>query len=202
VTLSYFCSNYVFYLFFNWFFYYLTEIRHVPATLGGYFTGAQWMVGAVTAAAGGVFADRLAARVGPRLGYGITVIGGLLIAAPLLVAGTIASPPVISVVLLSLSFGAVQFVDGTYWAATMRIAGAQSQTATGMLNTGGNIAGGVGALLVPFIAGSFGWTTAVASGAIFLVAGATLWLGVRPDVTLQTRAAVPRGIPALITESA
>jgi ACS family glucarate transporter-like MFS transporter len=202
VTLSYFCTNYVFYLFFNWFFYYLTEIRHVPATLGGYFTGAQWMVGAVTSAAGGVFSDRVAARFGPRTGYSVTVIGGLFIAAPLLVAGTLAPNPVISVVLLSLSFGAVQFVDGTYWAATMRIAGPQSQSATGMLNTGGNIAGGIGAMLVPLIAGAFGWTTAVASGAIFLMVGAALWLGVRPDLTLQSRAAVSQIFPNLVTESA
>jgi MFS transporter, ACS family, glucarate transporter len=27
LTASYFCTNYVFYLFFNWFFFYLTEVR-------------------------------------------------------------------------------------------------------------------------------------------------------------------------------
>jgi len=92
------------------------------------------------------------------------------------------------VALLSLSFGCTQFVDGTYWAATMRIAGSQSQSATGILNTGGNIAGGIGAVLVPVIAGAFGWTTAVASGALFSLIAAALWLGVRPDLTLQSRA--------------
>jgi MFS transporter, ACS family, glucarate transporter len=188
VTLSYFCTNYVFYLFFNWFFYYLTEIRHVPATLGGYFTAAQWMVGAVAAVAGGVACDRLSARYGPRVGCRATAIGGLIVSAPLLVAGTLSPDPVVSVVLLSLSFACVQFVDGTYWAATMRIAGKQSQSATGMLNTGGNISGGVGAMLVPMIAGAFGWTTAVASGAVCSLLGAALWFGVRADVSLHSRA--------------
>ena len=200
VTLSYFCTNYVFYLFFNWFFYYLTEIRHVSATMGGYFTGAQWMVGAVTAVAGGVVCDRLSERYGPRIGCRATAIGGLVLSAPLLIAGTLATNPLVCVALLSLSFGCVQFVDGTYWAATMRIAGTQSQSATGMLNTGGNIAGGIGAMLVPVIAGSLGWTTAVASGAIFSIVAAALWLGVRPDLAMQSRAAVTRGvIPALTT---
>ena len=201
VTLSYFCTNYVFYLFFNWFFYYLTEIPHVPATLGGYFTGAQWMVGAVTAVAGGVACDRLSERFGPRIGCRATAIGGLVLSAPLLIAGTLTVDPFVSVALLSLSFGCVQFVDGTYWAATMRIAGSQSQTATGMLNTGGNIAGGVGAMLVPLIAGSLGWTTAVASGAIFSIIAAALWLGVRPDVALQSRAIVTPGVTPALTLS-
>ena len=200
VTLSYFCTNYVFYLFFNWFFYYLTEIRHVSATLGGYFTGAQWMVGAVAAVAGGVVCDRLSERFGPRIGCRATAIGGLVLSAPLLIAGTLTVDPLVSVALLSLSFGCVQFVDGTYWAATMRIAGPQSQSATGMLNTGGNIAGGIGAMLVPVIAGSLGWTTAVASGAIFSIVAAALWLGVRPDLALQSRAVVTPGVtPALST---
>ena len=189
ITLSYFCMNYVFYLFFNWFFYYLTEIRHVPATLGGYFTGAQWVVGAIAAVAGGVVCDRLSARLGPRVGCRVTAIGGLIVSAPLLVAGTLSSEPVVSVVLLSLSFACVQFVDGTYWAATMRIAGKQSQSATGMLNTGGNISGGVGAMLVPVLAGAFGWTFAVASGAVLSLLAAALWFAIRADIPLHSRAA-------------
>ena len=193
VTLSYFCTNYVFYLFFNWFFYYLTEIRHVPSTLAGYFTAAQWMLCAVTAVVGGVVCDRLSAHYGPRAGCRITAISGLLVSAPLLVAGTLAATPALSVALLSLSLGCVQFVDSTFWTATMRIAGPQAQSATGMLNTGGNIAGGVGAVLVPLIAGSFGWTIAVASGAAFAIIGAALWLGIRADVPLQGKVPVRYG---------
>ena len=199
VTLSYFCANYVFYLYFNWFFYYLTEIRHVPATLGGYFTGAQWMVGTVSAVAGGLACDRLCVRLGPRLGCRISAVGGLVCCAPLLVAGTLASDPTVSVVILSISFGCIQFVDGTYWAATMRIAGPQTQSATGILNTGGNVVGGIGAVMVPMIARSFGWTTAVASGAVFAIAAAVLWFGVRPDLALQDRALSSTRHPVAMT---
>ncbi len=202
ITLSYFCANYVFYLFFNWFIYYLTEIRHVPLTLAGYFTAAQWMLGALAAIAGGFACDRLSARYGSRVGCRLTAISGLLVSAPLLVAGTLSTAPVMSVVLLSLSFGCVQFVDSSFWAATMRISGLQSQSATGMLNTGGNIAGGVGAVLVPLIAGSFGWTIAVASGAVFALASAVLWLGVRADLTLQAKDAAHMGMSRPATAAA
>ncbi len=197
VTLSYFCANYIFYLFFNWFFYYLTEIRHVDATLSGYFIGAQWMVGAVTAIAGGVACDRLCARFGATKGCRVAAIGGLTLSIPLLLLGTLAENAVLSVALLSLCFGCIQFVDASYWAATMRIAGPDAQSATGMLNTGGNVVGGIGAMLVPAIAASFGWTAALVSGVVFAAFGALLWLGVRADVTLQSRVMVASAPPRI-----
>ncbi len=202
VTIGYFFTNYVFYLFFNWFIYYLTEVRHVPLTVAGYFTGAQWVFGSITAVAGGFVCDRLSVRYGARVGCRVTAISGLVVSAPLLIAGTLATAPMLSVVLLSLSFGCVQFVDAVFWVATIRIAGAQSQSATGMLNTGGNIAGGVGAVLVPVIAGPFGWTVALASGAVCSILGAALWLGVRADVPLQSRAVALPLIPTPIVDPA
>jgi len=197
LTASYFGSNYVFYLFFNWFYYYLTEIRHVPATTGGYFLAAQWTVGGVASLAGGLTCDRLCARLGPRTGCRATAIGGLVLCAPLLIAGTLAVTPLWSVTLLSASFGCVAFVDAAYWSAAMRIAGAQAQGATEVMNTGGNAAGGVGAILAPMLAASFGWTVAVASGAICALLAAVLWLGVRADVTIQSRSVEPLRTPSV-----
>lgn len=201
LTASYFGSNYVFYLFFNWFYYYLTEIRHVPATTGGYFLAAQWTVGGVASLAGGIGCDRLSTRLGPRTGCRATAIGGLALCAPLLVAGTLATTPGWSVALLSASFGCVSFAEAAYWSAAMRMAGAQAQGATGLMNTGGNLAGGVGAILVPVLAASFGWTVAVASGSVCLLVAAVLWLGVRADVSIQSRAAVPPAAPMRLPDA-
>ena len=49
LTASYFCMNYVFYLFFNWFFYYLVEIRGIEEERAGALNAAQWLIGAVGA---------------------------------------------------------------------------------------------------------------------------------------------------------
>jgi ACS family glucarate transporter-like MFS transporter len=49
------------------------------------------------------------------------------------------------------------------------------------MNTGGNIAGGIGALLVPITAEAFGWVPALATGSVFSIIGAVLWLLVRAD---------------------
>jgi ACS family glucarate transporter-like MFS transporter len=181
ITVSYFCMNYVFYLFFNWFFYYLVEVRHLSSQVGGNFTGAQWIVGAFAAFVGGLLCDALVRRLGPRLGCRITAIAGLLLTAPFLVAGVYADDPRLAVALLSLAFGCTQLTEGAFWAAAMRVAGPHAPVATGLMNTGGNLVGGLGALTVPAVAGLFGWTTAVSSGALFAVLAALPWLWIRAD---------------------
>jgi ACS family glucarate transporter-like MFS transporter len=180
--------NYVFYLFFNWFFYYLVDVRGLPRQLGGYFTGAQWIVGAVAGALGGWLCDRLSARFGRRAGCRLTVVGGLLASAPLLVAGAVVTDATAAVALLALSFGATQATDAAYWAAAMRIGGEQVATATGLLNTGGNLVGAAGALLVPLVAQSFGWVAALSTGALFASVGALLWIWIRADVPISRAA--------------
>jgi sugar phosphate permease len=67
------------------------------------------------------------------------------------------------------------------WVATMGVAGKHSQIATGVLNTGGNIPGAIGGLMVPFIAGWLGWDAAIISGSLFAFTGALLWLLIRAD---------------------
>jgi hypothetical protein len=49
------------------------------------------------------------------------------------------------------------------------------------MNTGGNVAGGIGALLVPITAEAFGWVAALATGSVFALIGVGLWLFVRAD---------------------
>jgi hypothetical protein len=57
--------------------------------------------------------------------------------------------------------------------------------ATGILNTGGNVVGFFGGLLVPFIAEFFSWPAAMASGAGFALIGAVLWLFIRADQPMR-----------------
>jgi MFS transporter, ACS family, glucarate transporter len=179
LTASYFCTNYVFYLFFNWFFFYLTEVRQFSAQASGWFTGLQWGIGAVAALAGGMICERLIRRWGVLAGTRATAVAGLACCAALLVAGAAAGHVALAVLLLCLSFGCVMLVDTAYWVAAMVAGGRHAAAATGLMNTGGNVVGALGAVTVPLIAGVFGWFAAVASGAVFALLGAGLWLLVR-----------------------
>ena len=186
---SYFCMNYVFYIFFNWFFIYLVDVREFEIMEGGYFAAAPWVVGAVAASVGGLWCDRLCKRIGPRWGCRIPGIVGLSLAAGLLFLGATAKNPYLAVVFLSLSFGCTQLTEGAYWAAAIFVSGKHASAATGVMNTGGNVVGGIGALLVPVTAEVFGWVPALATGSVFAIIGVGLWLFVRADkpITFHSR---------------
>jgi len=186
LTASYFCMNYVFYIFFNWFFIYLVEVRNFEILQGGVFAAAPWMVGAVAASVGGLWCDRLCKRIGFRWGCRIPAIAGLSLVAGLLFLGATAENPHLAVALLSLSFGCTQLTEGAYWAAAISVSGNHASAATGVMNTGGNVAGGIGALLVPIMAEAFGWITALATGSIFAMIGVGLWLFIRAEKPMTT----------------
>ncbi len=181
LTVSYFCMNYVFFIFFNWFFIYLVDVRKFEILEGGYFAAAPWMFGAVAASVGGFLCDRLCKRVGPRWGCRIPGIVGLSLAAGLLFLGATAKNPYLAVVFLSLSFGCTQLTEGPYWAAAIFVSGKNASAATGVMNTGGNVAGGIGALFVPITAEAFGWVPSLATGSLFAMIGVGLWLFIRAD---------------------
>ncbi len=184
LTASYFCMNYVFYIFFNWFFIYLVEAREFEILESGTIAAAPWMAGAVGATAGGLLCDRLSKRIGPRWGCRLPGIVGLSLVAGLLYLGATARDPYLAVVLLSLCFGCTQLTEGAYWAAAISISGKHASAGTGVMNTGGNAVGGIGALLVPITVEAFGWVVALATGSLFALAGVALWLFVRADKQL------------------
>lgn len=181
LTASYFCMNYVFYIFFNWFFIYLVDVRKFKILEGGYFAAAPWMAGAVAASVGGLWCDRLCKRIGSRWGCRIPGMVGLSLVAGLLLLGATAKNPYLAVVFLSLSFGCTQLTEGAYWTAAIFVSGKHASAATGVMNTGGNVVGGIGALLVPITAEAFGWVAALATGSVFALMGVGLWLFVRAD---------------------
>lgn len=181
LTLSYFCMNYVFYIFFNWFFVYLIDVRGFSALASGYLAAAPWVVGAVGATVGGLWCDRLSGRIGLRWGCRVPCLLGLGLVTVFLLLGATASNPYVAVLFLSLCFGCTQLTDGAYWAATASVAGHHAASASGILNTGGNLVGGIGALVVPITARSLGWVTALGTGSAFALLGAVLWLWIRAD---------------------
>jgi ACS family glucarate transporter-like MFS transporter len=178
---SYMLMNYVFYIFFSWFFIYLVDVRGFSILGGGVLAATPFVVGALSAAVGGFVCDRLCRRIGPRWGCRWTAIGGLAVAALLLFAGATAPNPYLAVLFLSLCFGGTQFTEGAYWSAQTYVAGPDTAPATGILNTGGNLAGAIATPLVPILAAHFGWIAALASGSVFAVLAAALWLLIRAD---------------------
>jgi len=177
---SYFCMNYVFYMFAQWLFTYLVDERKFTLLESGWLYVLPFATGAVLALAGGLVCDWLCRTRGPRFGCRTVGMTGLLLVAGFMLAGAFAPDPYVAVILLALCFGFVQSTDGAFWAATTYVAGSNTASATGVLNFGGNLPG----LLAPAVGlmvDRLGWLPTIVSGSFFAVTGAVLWLFVRLD---------------------
>jgi ACS family glucarate transporter-like MFS transporter len=181
LTASYFCMNFVFFLFFNWIFFYLTEVKGFSNETAAGMTAAQWIMGAVGATLGGFACDRFIWRFGLRRGPQILVIPSLMLCGISLVLGAISTNPVVMVCFLCASFGLTQVTEAAYWSTMYAVARRSASEGGGMMNTGGNLVGAIGGVLVPIVAHSFGWTVAISMGGVFAFAGAALWFWVRGD---------------------
>jgi MFS transporter, ACS family, glucarate transporter len=175
---SYFCLNYVFFMFSQWLFTYLVESRGFSMLESGWLYALPFVTGAVLTAVGGFVCDVLCRRYGGLRGCRITAMSGLVLVAVFLTAGVYAADAYVAVALLSLCFGFTLFTDTTYWAATTYASGEHTASACGVLNFGGNIAG-LMAPLVGFMIDRVGWVPTIASGSVFALVGALLWLFVR-----------------------
>ncbi len=181
LTISYFCMSYVFYLFFNWFFFYLVDVKEFAAREAGTLMAALWILGAVGATLGGFACDRLIGRFGFRWGPAGMAGTALVFCGLLLVLGALADHPYMAVVLLCACFAFNQITEAGYWATAIAIADEHAAAATGVMNTGGNITGFIGGMLVPITASWLGWVAAMSTGAVFAIIGAILWLFIRGD---------------------
>lgn len=181
LTLAYFCMNYIFYLMFNWVFYYLDEIRGVESQMAGFLTSAQWIAAAVGATAGGLLCDILCRRFGMRRGCAWPAIAGVSLSGVFLLFGSVSDSAYLAVAFLAMSFFCNQLTEGAFWAAGISIGGRHAAAACGVMNTGGNAVGFVNALLVPLTAQTIGWTAAMITGTVFAFLSAILWLFIRTD---------------------
>jgi MFS family permease len=175
---GYFCSNYVFYIFSNWLIEYLVKERGYSLLTSGLLSSLPFLTGAVLATVGGVISDSLSRRIGATWGCRLPSMIALILVAGFLLGGVYSTDPYLALTLLSLCFGFQQFAEGAFWSATTFCAGPHAGTAGGVLNTGGNLPG----LLAPFIGflvDKWGWLTAFASGALFALIGAALWMFVK-----------------------
>jgi len=176
LALGYFCSNYLFYFFFNWLFVYLIDNRHFKAFEGGMMAALPWIIGAVGALIGGLGSDYLSERIGKRWGLRVPGLLGLGLGAVFIICAATAQSPYAAVAWLSLCLGFQQMTEGPFWASAISVSGRHASAACGVLNTGGNVVGGIGALLVPVIVEHLGWPAALGSASAFALAGALIWL--------------------------
>jgi ACS family glucarate transporter-like MFS transporter len=180
VTLSYFCYGYVAWIFFSWFYRYLSKVRGLDLKASALYTmlpPAAMLAGSLL---GGAINDRLSKRLGPRVGRCGPAVFAMAVAAIFIAVGSQVQSARVASVVLAGGAGALYLSQSSFWSVTADIAGASSGSVSGFMNMGGQIGGAVTASLTPWIAARFGWTTSFLVAAALCVVGALSWLVVDP----------------------
>ncbi len=181
ISLSYFSYGYIAYIFFTWFFIYLSRVRGLDLKSSAFYSMLPFLAMASCSPLGGWVADILTRRVGKRAGRcGVAVFGLALSAVFIALATQVESARLASIVLAG-GAGALYLSQSAYWAVTADIAGRSAGTASGLMNMVGQIGGAVTGTVTPMIAEGFGWTASFLVAAALAALGSVAWLLVRPD---------------------
>jgi ACS family glucarate transporter-like MFS transporter len=175
LTISYFLTNYVFYLVSFWCFIYLVQERHFTVLDGGLVASLPFLSAAIAAGVGGRLADRLCLRFGLRKGMRIVPLAALPASALFLVLTGAVPGAGLAVACLCLAFACTELVEGPFWGGTMRAAPTEVMAATALLNTGGNLGGVVATPMIAWLSGQHAWSAIFALGAVLSMMAAGLW---------------------------
>lgn len=186
LTVSYGCMNYVYYLLGNWSFLYLMQERHFTLLEGGWLASIPPLASALGAGIGGKLGSVFGTRYGTRWGLHIIPLISLPAAGLLLLLGVTATNPYLAVGALALCFACVELNEGPYWSAVMHLARGDTMSASGLLNTGGNLGGLVATPIVAWLSGQHSWTAAFGVGTACALVSAILWLSVDPTRHLDS----------------
>ncbi len=181
VSLSYFSYGYIAYIFFTWFFIYLSRVRGLDLKSSAFYSMLPFLAMASCSPLGGWIADILTKRYGRRVGRcGVAIFGIALSAVFLSLATQVESAQLASIVLAG-GAGALYLSQSAFWAVTADIAGRSAGTASGLMNMVGQIGGATTATVTPMIAEAFGWTASFLVAAALAALGSISWLMVNPD---------------------
>ena len=189
VTLSYFSFGYVAWIFFSWFFIYLSKVRGLDMKSSALYSTIPPLAILIGSILGGVINDALSRSHGKRAGRCGLAFTALLLAAIFLVLGSRAASPTVASIVLSAGAGSLYLAQSSYWSVTADIAGEIAGATSGFMNMGAQLGGALTASLTPVIAQNYGWTSSFLVAAGLSVAGGFAWLLVDPNRSLTAREA-------------
>jgi ACS family glucarate transporter-like MFS transporter len=198
VTYSYFCYGYVAYIFFTWFFIYLSSVRGLNLRESSYFATLPFIAMAICSPTGGVLSDWITRRYGKRWGrcsFSVATIG---LAAVFVASGSGVSSPRLASIVLAGGAGALYLSQSTFWSVTADIAGESAGSVSGVMNMGAQIGSTVTATLTPMIAARFGWGASFGVAAFLCASSALAWLRVDPSRKLTLPVFGPSNLPGQV----
>lgn len=181
---GYFSFGYIAWIFFSWFYIYMTEARGMNLRSSANFAMLPFLSMTVFCLLGGALSDELTKRWGLHTGRCRLASVSLFTTALFLVVGAYARGPQLAAVILAGGAGALYISQSSFWSVSVEIAGSNSGVFSSIINMGGQIGGAVTASLTPWIAQRYGWTMSFSIAAVLALISALCWWTVHPDIPL------------------
>ena len=181
---SYFCFGYAAYIFFTWFFTYLSTVRGLDLKSSGIYGTLPFIAMAVASPAGGWIADRLTVSRGGRVGRCGVAGVGMVLAAVFIAAATQVEDVRLAAAVLGLGSGALYLAQSAFWTLSADIGRRSAGAVSGAMNMGSQIGGVAVAMLTPLVANTLGWSVSFLFTAGVCLAGGLAWWWIDPDASL------------------
>jgi len=184
LTLSYATFGYSAYIFFTWFFIYLTKVRNLNLKSGSIFGMLPFIAMAIGAPLGGWISDFLLRRTSRKTarcglaGVAMALAGAFIILGPQVQNIRLAS------FVLTGGAGALYVSQSIFWVVSSEIGGEAAGSVSGVMNMGNQLAGALTASLSPLIASTLGWNVSFAVAGALCGIGALTWFFVNLDATI------------------
>lgn len=156
ITAAYFCYAWGSWFYFGWFTTWLVRGAGFTVSQMGVVAALPFLLGVAGNLIGGTLSERLVQRYGPRRTYRVITVACLVLTACLLGGVSLVADKTQIVVLASLGLGIMDLMLPSAWAMCMNLGGDFGGTATGVMNTAGNLGGWVGAIAFGYVVSATG----------------------------------------------
>jgi len=184
LTLSYFCFGYTVFIFFTWFFTYLSSVKGLDLKSSGFYGMLPFIAMAIACALGGWGSDKLAARYGRRWGRCGPAAFGMAAAAICVALATQVADARLAAVVLALGSGSIYLSQSAFWTLSADYGRSSAGAVSGVMNMGCQLGGAAVAQVTPIIAESFGWTASFLVTSAAAMIGAICWMLIDPDAEM------------------
>jgi len=185
LTLSYTAFGYVAYIFFTWFFTYLSTVRGLDLRASGLYGMLPFIAMAIASPLGGWISDGLAARFGKRVGRCLLAAFAMALAAGFLVLAMRVDDARLAAVVLAGGSGALYLAQSAFWTLSADMGRGSSGAVSGVMNMGCQLGGALVAVVTPAIADRWGWSSPFLVTAAVSLVGAIAWLLIDPEFRFE-----------------
>lgn len=185
LLLSYFFHGYTPFIYFTWFFIYLTHVRGLTVAKGGLWGTTPFIAMTLLSPIGGWLSDKAVKNFGTRRGRQSTAFIGMTCSALLLFLGSRAPNNAAAILMLAGAAGFSNFAAPSWWASCIDLAPNHSGSLSALMNTCANSAGGIAPVLTAYIATTFGWTRALDFAALMNFVAGLIWVFVDASKSVE-----------------